>query len=163
LTIDGENMDKVTKVLMNSVEAPIIFRTSIALTVQIPATVIGWVDVEFVTGTSKIRFQNFVYVNNNMSQIAKLGIGYQSIKKKVSTSIFKTNSTVRLATQTPNFALATTATCVGFVGKGMTQREALARARHSCEQLTLRYPRLTVQLATTKSILRAHVLVLFKY
>jgi titin len=163
LTIDGENMDKVTKVLMNSVEAPIIFRTSIALTVQIPATVIGWVDVEFVTDSSKILFQNFVYVNNNKNQIAKLGIGYAKVMTKVSTSIFKTNSTVRLAKQTPNFALANSVTCVGYVGKGMTQREALARARHTCEQLTLRYPRLSVQLATTKSILRAHVLVLFKY
>lgn len=163
LTIDGENMDKVTKVLMNAIEAPITFRTSVTITVQIPVTVIGWVDVEFVTGTSKIRFQNFVYVNDNKNQIARLGLGYQSAKSKVSMSMYKANSMVRLATQTPNFALATTATCVGFVGKGMTQREALARARHSCEQLTLRYPRLTVQLATTKSILRAHVLVLFKY
>ena len=163
LTIDGENMDKVTNVLMTAVDAPIVFRTSTAPTVQIPATVIGWVDIEFVTDNSKIRFQNFVYVHNNKNQIAKLGIGFAKVKTKVSTSILKTNSTIRLAKQTPNFALASSASCVGFVGKGMTQREALDRARHTCEQLTLRYPRLTVQLATTKSILRAHVLVLFKY
>jgi hypothetical protein len=149
LSINGENMDKVTAVLMNSEVAPILFRTSLTLTVQIPATVIGWVDVEFVTNSSRIRFQNFVYVNNNKNQI--------------STSLLKANATVRLAKQTPNFALANSATCVGYVGKGMTQLEALERARHTCEQLTLRYPSLTVQLATTKSKLRAHVLVLFKY
>jgi hypothetical protein len=162
-------MDKVTKVLMNSLDAPIVFRTSLALTVQIPATVIGWVDVEFITAGSNIRFQNFVYVNNNKNQIAKLGLGYVSTKTNkaskanVSTSIFKDNSVVRLAKQTPNFSLAKSVTCVGYVGKGMSQREALARARHSCEQLTLRYPSLTVQLAISKTSLRAHVVALFKY
>ena len=163
LSIDGENMDKVTKVLMNSLEAPIVFRNAISLTVEIPATVIGWVDVEFVTGSSKIRFQNFVYVNDNKSQLAKLGLGYVQSKSKVSTSILKANAVLRLAKQSANFALATSASCVAYVVKGMTQREALERARHSCEQLTLRNPKLKVQLATTKSNLRAHVLVLFKY
>jgi len=169
LTIAGENMDKVSKVLMNAVDAPIVFRTSLALTVQIPATVIGWVDVEFITAGSNIRFQNFVYVNNNKNQIAKLGLGYvsaktsQTSKANVSTSIFKDNSVVRLAKQTPNFSLAKSVTCVGYVGKGMSQREALARARHTCEQLTLRYPSLTVQLAISKTSLRAHVVALFKY
>ena len=163
LNIEGENMNSVTKVLMNSQDAPIVFRTAISLTVEIPASVIGWVDVEFVTGSSKILFQNFVYVNDNKNQLAKLGLGYSKIASKVSTTTLKSNAMVRLAKQSPNFATATSATCVGYVGKGMSQREALERARHSCEQLTLRNPKLNVKLATTKSILRAHVLVLFKY
>jgi hypothetical protein len=163
LTISGDNMNMVNKLFMNSVEAQITFRTSISLTVAIPATVIGWVDVEFVMSNSKITFQNFVYITKVKTQISRLGLGYQAVKSRVSTSGYKANSLVRLAKQTPNFALAKSATCIGFVGKGMSQREAMARARHSCEQLTLRYPNLVTELAITKSILRAHVLVLFKY
>jgi hypothetical protein len=163
LTITGDNMNMVNKLFMNSVEAQITFRTSISVTVAIPATVIGWVDVEFVMSNSKITFQNFVYITKEKTQISRLGLGYQAVKSKVSTSGYKANSLVRLAKQTPNFALAKSATCIGFVGRGMSQREAMARARHSCEQLTLRYPNLVTELAITKSILRAHVLVLFKY
>ena len=163
LTITGDNMNMVNKLFMNSVEAQITFRTSISVTVAIPATVIGWVDVEFVMSNSKITFQNFVYITKEKTQISRLGLGYQAVKSKVSTSGYKANSLLRLAKQTPNFALAKSATCIGFVGRGMSQREAMARARHSCEQLTLRYPNLVTELAITKSILRAHVLVLFKY
>lgn len=163
LTISGENMNSVNKLLMNSVEAQITFRTAISITVTIPATVIGWVDVEFQTSNSKIIFQNFVYVTKASNQLSRLGLGYERAKTKVSTSGYKSNSMVRLAKQTPNFALAKSATCIGFVGKGMAQREAMARARHSCEQLTLRYPSLITQLAITKEVVRAHVLVLFKY
>jgi hypothetical protein len=125
--------------------------------------VIGWVDVEFVMSNSKITFQNFVYITKEKTQISRLGLGYQTMKSKVSTFSYKANSIVRLAKQTPNFALAKSATCIGFVGKGMSQREAMTRARHSCEQLTLRYPNIVTQLAITKSSVRAHVLVLFKY
>jgi hypothetical protein len=39
----------------------------------------------------------------------------------------------------------------------------MARAKDSCEQITLRYPSIKVQLAISKKALRAHVLVLFKY
>jgi titin len=163
MTISGENMNSVNKLLMNSVETQITFRTAISITVSIPATVIGWVDVEFQTSNSKIIFQNFVYVTKASNQLSRLGLGYEKAKSKVSTSVYKSNSMVRLAKQTPNFALANSATCIGFVGKGMSQREAIARARHSCEQLTLRYPSLITQLAITKEVVRAHVLVLFKY
>ncbi len=164
LTISGENMNLVSKILMNAIEAPITFRTAITITVSVPATVIGWVDVEFVMASSSIRFQDFVYVANTTSKISRLGIGYQTTSgKKVSTSTLKNNAVVRLAATTPKFKDAKTATCIGYVVKGSSQRDALARARHTCEQISLRYPNVAVKLATTKSNLRAHVLVLFNY
>jgi hypothetical protein len=164
LTITGDNMNLVGKILMNSLDAPIITRSAISITVAIPASVLGWVDVDFITAGGNIRFQDFVYVSNAKSiQLVQLGLGYERVGKKVSLNRFKSNAVVRLALATPKFKDAVMATCIGYVGKNMSQREAMARAKDSCEQITLRYPSIKVQLAISKKALRAHVLVLFKY
>jgi hypothetical protein len=164
LTITGDNMNLVGKILMNSLDAPIITRSAISITVAIPASVLGWVDVDFITAGGNIRFQDFVYVSNAKSiQLVQLGLGYERVGKKVSLNRFKSNAVVRLALATPKFKDAVMATCIGYVGKNMSQREAMARAKDSCEQITLRYPSIKVQLALSKKALRAHVLVLFKY
>jgi hypothetical protein len=154
---------------LNQVEAKITYRTAEIMTIALPAEVLGWVDVTFVMKGSIIRFDRFMYVAKSISGVTRLGIGYKTIgyprgkAPQISTNTLKANAVVRFANVIPKAANAKQATCIGYVGKGMTARESLARARDTCTLVSLRYPRIVTKVAVSKSILRAHVLVLFNY
>jgi hypothetical protein len=167
-TITGEQLEQITQVFLNSIEAKISFRSTEAMTISLPAQVLGWVDVKFVLKGSIITIDDFIYVANTSKQITRFGVGFEITKnavkaKVVSLTQFDARSIARLAQLAPIFNKATTVTCIGYVAKGLTAAQSLARAKLTCEQISLRNSGVKTVVATSKSKLRAHVLLLFKY
>lgn len=167
-SITGQQLEQITQVFLNSIEAKITFRSTEAMTIALPAQVLGWVDVKFVLKGSIITIDDFIYVANTSKQITRFGVGFEITKnvakaKTVSTTQFDARSVARLAQLAAIFSKATTVTCIGYVAKGLTAAQSLARAKKTCEQISLRNPAVKTAIATSKSKLRAHVLLLFKY
>lgn len=167
-SITGTQLEQITQVFLNSIEAKITYRSTEAMTIALPAQVLGWVDVKFVLKGSIITIDDFIYVANSSKQITRFGIGFEITKnsfkaKVVSVKQFDARSVARLAQLAPIFNKATTVTCVGYVAKGLSAAQSLARAKATCEQISLRNPSIKTAVATSKSKLRAHVLLLFKY
>lgn len=173
-SVTGDNLSEVTSVLMNGWEALISDRTLTSLTLTIPVQVLGWVDIEFVSKYGKIRYERILFVSGaKANQIERLRLGYVanpapgaaagSQRLRVSTSVIALRSIDRLSASTARFEQAKSVTCLGYVGAGMSQREAIARARNACDQIFTRNSKLVVSVGITKTKLHAHVLVLFKY
>ncbi len=173
-SVSGDNLSEVTSVLMNGWEALISDRTLTSMTVTIPVQVLGWVDIEFVSKYGKIRYEKLLFVSGaKANQIDRLRLGYVtnpapsavagSQRPRVSTTVIALRSVDRLSASTARFAQAKSVSCIGYVGVGMSQREAMARARNACDQIFARNSKLIVSVGITKTKLHAHVLTLFKY
>lgn len=158
VTFGGENLEAVKTVLMNNIEAPILDRTAQNLTVSIPKEILGWVDVEFITGTGKSKFMSLIYVENlTANRLAKLRLGYET------NASLKLRSTKRFNSLSVKFKDAKTATCIGHYSKSISRKQAITRAKHACGLVLGSTRKATVRIALSKEQLHAHVLVLFDY
>jgi hypothetical protein len=168
ISFTGGNLGEITTVLMNGWESLISARTPDAMTVKIPTQVSGWVDVEFITKSGKIRYDKLVFVSptgsdSNAKNVA-IAVGFKmtasaaglgSFTKSLNLRSIDRITTLRAGSQTIK-----SVTCIAYVPKGTSSRAALLRAKAVCSLVAVGQPGVQVRLAVTTKRVRAHVVVL---
>lgn len=167
VTFSGSNVGEITTVLMNGWESLISSRTADSMTVKVPTQVSGWVDVEFVAKTGKIRYDKLIYVsaggaNTNAKNLA-IAVGFKTTKAARNigfTSALNLRSLDRINTLRAGSQTIKSLTCIAYVPKGTSSRAALLRAKSVCSIVAVGQVGVQVKLGITTSRVRAHVVVL---